>query len=77
MTDGTPEGTERISDIDPSRGASDLDNLTVVDDKLFFTANDFTTQKQLWKLDWFINPISQQCPSSENNISLPYLRKEV
>ena len=50
VTDGTPEGTERLSDINPSND-SDLDNLTVVDDKLFFTADEDATGEELWKLD--------------------------
>ena len=57
-TDGTAEGTNRVKDIHPDGGAfrnnaslSVYGQFTVLDDTLFFTANDGSTGLELWETD--------------------------
>jgi ELWxxDGT repeat protein len=56
VSDGTAEGTQRLKDINPGRAngvptSSYPSNLTEVDGKLFFTANDGITGDELWVSD--------------------------
>lgn len=50
VSDGTTMGTQLVADINPSIGGSLVDNLIVVDNELFFTANNATTGTELFKL---------------------------
>jgi ELWxxDGT repeat protein len=49
-SDGTPGGTQRVKDINPGPYSSNLEDLFVVGDKLFFTAYNGTTYT-IWKSD--------------------------
>lgn len=51
-SDGTEAGTVQVKDINPgSFASSNPNNLTDINDKLFFTANDGTNGRELWKSD--------------------------
>lgn len=50
ISDGTAAGTRRLLDINPS-GSSDPRDLTVVGNKLFFTADDGQRGRELWISD--------------------------
>ena len=50
-SDGTAEGTERVADIWPGSQGSFPDELEVVDDTLFFVADNGTHGPELWKSD--------------------------
>ena len=50
-SDGTPEGTQLVKDIEPGSDGSDIDHLTVVGSELFFTAYDDDNGTALWKSD--------------------------
>jgi ELWxxDGT repeat protein len=49
-SDGTPEGTRRVTDIAPGALWSDPKWLTVVDGSLFFSADDGMHGRELWKV---------------------------
>lgn len=49
-SDGTPEGTMRVADINPT-GSGDPIRLTAIGSTLYFTATDGTTGYELWKSD--------------------------
>src|SRR5690606_17210362 len=49
-TDGTTSGTMMVKDINPS-GDSYASNLTALDDKLFFSADNGTDDIELWYTD--------------------------
>jgi ELWxxDGT repeat protein len=55
ITDGTPEGTRLVRDIndDPSvsRGNSNPDNFILFNDKVYFKARDANTGDELWETD--------------------------
>ena len=50
VTDGTPEGTQLVADINPGANSSDPSELTVFGDELFFVADNGETGKELFKL---------------------------
>jgi ELWxxDGT repeat protein len=50
-TDGTPEGTRIVKDINPGGGDSHPDSLTVAGETLYFSANDGVHGPELWKSD--------------------------
>ena len=50
-TDGTPQGTSLVRDINNGIGASQLGNFVVVDTILYFFANDGIHGRELWKTD--------------------------
>jgi ELWxxDGT repeat protein len=52
-SDGTPEGTHMVADINPGPGSGvpTWKALTVVGDRLFFAANDGSCGEELWALD--------------------------
>ncbi|MDT9313919.1 ELWxxDGT repeat protein, partial [Limnospira sp. Paracas R14] len=47
----TQAGTVLLKDINPGTGNSSPSNFTVVNDTLYFTANDGTNGTELWKSD--------------------------
>lgn len=49
-SDGTAEGTVKVKDIEPGSAGSNPDNLTAVNNILYFTAND-SHGYELWKSD--------------------------
>lgn len=50
-SNGTPDGTLVISDVEPGNTGSGPRRLTRVNNKLFFTADDGTNGEELWVLD--------------------------
>jgi ELWxxDGT repeat protein len=50
-SDGTPEGTSLVADINPGSGDSIPSGFTNFNGTLFFTANDGTNGYELWKSD--------------------------
>ena len=50
-SDGTPDGTSLVKDINPGSGGSSPNYLTNVDGTLFFQATDSTNGTELWKSD--------------------------
>jgi ELWxxDGT repeat protein len=50
-TNGTSAGTSLVRDIFPGSTTSNLGNLTVVGNTVFFSATDGTNGKELWKTD--------------------------
>jgi ELWxxDGT repeat protein len=50
-SDGTPEGTMIVKDINTGGGGAGIDHLTVVGSTLFFIANDGSNSAELWKSD--------------------------
>lgn len=48
-SNGTPEGTLRVKDIYPGKNSSGLSSLTVINDILYFTANDGKHGSELWR----------------------------
>lgn len=51
VTDGTPEGTRMVKDINPGSGSSDVNWLTRFNDKVIFGANDDVHGMELWISD--------------------------
>ena len=49
-SDGTPEGTVRITDLAPGPASSSPDRFAVVGDRLFFAANDLVHGFELFTL---------------------------
>ena len=77
ISDGTPEGTRLLVDIDAGSSGSSPRYLTILDDKLYFRADDNATGQELWVTDGTpegtqritdINPGSNS--SGINNISV-------
>ena len=50
-TDGTPEGTKLIKDINPGRGSSYSSWFTIVNNTVYFSADDGASGAELWKTD--------------------------
>ena len=50
-SDGTPEGTQLVADINSSSDGSFASNLTEFNDKLYFTANNGESGNELWTSD--------------------------
>jgi len=50
-TDGTPDGTSMVKDINPGSGWSDPRELTEFNGELFFVADDGSHGQELWKSD--------------------------
>ncbi len=48
-SDGTEAGTVLVKDIHPNSADSDIEQLTVFDDTLYFVADDGTNGKELWR----------------------------
>ena len=67
-TDGTPEGTIMVSDIygtiEGWNSSSSPENLTVVGNTLFFSANDGINGRELWALDGPITPETPPTPDT-------------
>jgi len=55
-SNGTIAGTYLLKDISPGEASSAPEELTLVDNNLFFTAFDSTGYRQLWKIQEFIVP---------------------
>lgn len=51
VTNGTPEGTFMVKDINPGSGSSDINYLTRFNDKVVFAANDGQNGSELWISD--------------------------
>ncbi|CAM1345282.1 ELWxxDGT repeat protein [Tenacibaculum amylolyticum] len=51
ISDGTPEGTELLADIEAGRLSSSPRYLTILGDKLYFRADDNATGQELWSTD--------------------------
>lgn len=51
FTDGTPEGTRQLADINPGAGDSDPRNFYFSDDALYFSANDGILDREPWMID--------------------------
>jgi len=51
VTDGTPDGTVLLLDINPGSESSWPQNFAVVGDRLFFDADDGTHDRELWVTD--------------------------
>lgn len=51
VTDGTASGTKRLKDINPGSGSSNPADLTVIDNRIFFTADDGKLGRELWVTD--------------------------
>lgn len=57
VTDGTDAGTKMVKDINPGAGSANVEgpndrgNFAVMDNNLYFVANDGTNGTQLWKSD--------------------------
>ncbi|CAO3434352.1 ELWxxDGT repeat protein [Azospirillum endophyticum] len=51
MSDGTEQGTHLVKDIAPGSADANIANVTVVDDTLFFTADDGVHGDSLWRSD--------------------------
>ncbi|WP_426749734.1 ELWxxDGT repeat protein [Myxococcus sp. Y35] len=65
-TDGTPEGTRLLADVWPGTGSSDVRDLTVVGDTLFFSAGDGQSGRELWSVEALTDttPPTVTCPES-------------
>ncbi|MEW6498305.1 MAG: ELWxxDGT repeat protein, partial [Cyanobacteriota bacterium] len=50
-SDGTPNGTQLVRDINPGMESSDLSNLTAFNGTLYFSANNGSVGQELWKSD--------------------------
>ena len=50
VSDGTEEGTVLVQDIYPGKTGADVDHFCVVNNTLFFKADDSTHGSELWKL---------------------------
>jgi len=50
-SDGTPQGTYLVKDIQPGPGGSNPDGLIHVEGTLFFVADDGTHRRELWRSD--------------------------
>ncbi len=50
-SDGTPDGTQRVKDIQPGEAGSRPEELTVLGSRLFFTADDGMHGRELWVSD--------------------------
>ncbi|MEM8532496.1 MAG: ELWxxDGT repeat protein [Chloroflexota bacterium] len=66
QTDGTAEGTRIVQDIARGPASSQPQNITVTDDKIYFTANDGQTGQELWVID-------NERLSTANSIFLPLI----
>src|SRR5690606_1829686 len=51
VSDGTANGTKLLKDIYPGDASSDVSDMTVVRDMLYFSADDGIHGKELWKTD--------------------------
>src|SRR5437588_9403444 len=51
QTDGTPQGTSLVKDINRGPGSSNPQNLTAVGNLMFFTATDPSGRNSLWRSD--------------------------
>ncbi len=65
VTDGTPEGTRRVRDINPGTPSSSPAELTAAGNRVFFAADDGVSGRELWvsdgteegtRLVWDVNP---------------------
>ena len=50
-SDGTTAGTVLIKDINPGSGSSDPQHMTKVGSTVYFTADDGTNGRELWKVE--------------------------
>jgi ELWxxDGT repeat protein len=50
-TDGTPEGTTIVADINPGDGSSAPEGMKVFQDRIYFAASNTTTGRELWSTD--------------------------
>ncbi len=51
VTDGTPEGTHRVLDVQPGTGSSNPSALVSAGSRVFFNADDGTHGRELWESD--------------------------
>ena len=50
-TDGTPDGTHLLADLQPGAGSSNPQDFTVAGNRVFFSADDGTYGRELWESD--------------------------
>ena len=69
VTDGTTEGTELVTDLNPGAEDSNPSDLSVVGDELLFTANNGETEQEYRvTLDGTVEPVNEVEPSEPNAI---------
>src|SRR5207247_1215185 len=69
-TDGTPEGTELVKDIQPGPGSSNPRSLTSFNGKLYFRASDGENGEELWHSDGTVNgtqPLADIAAGTQNS----------
>lgn len=67
-TDGTTAGTKMVYKINPS-GSSAVDDFTILDSTLYFTAYDSKIGAELWKLN-LKNVVATEKFNSESEITI-------
>jgi ELWxxDGT repeat protein len=69
VTDGTPDGTRLVKDINPGPDLADPRELTLVGSRLFFHATDPLRGDTLWALDLTEPPVSPRFHRADPNSS--------